>query len=289
MISPHPPFQILETSEEQFSAPLFVVGNTYTRDQVADLIEMPLDRRGGNWNTGYDRWNDNFYLFCNVGAAGRTGHDYPNHWDGKFLVWFGKTGSKLTQPQIQSMLSSENQVHVFWRAKDRSPFTYAGVGKVHDVQETVPVQITWHFEHDTPKPKGPTTPRLVVREGETPKFRRGPAPFQGERTTVISDKPTFVYLMRLCGPISAVFPHLKDDHWIVKVGKSANVERRRRELNNGFPHGCTISWEIVAKRLYETDSDAFAAESELLEELRRKNYWLDGEFAMLPDTDLPEI
>ena len=285
----HSPLQNLETANEPLPAPLFVVGNTYTRDQVADLIQMPLDRRGGNWNTGYDRWNDDFYLFCNVGAAGRTGHDYPNHWNGKFLIWYGKTGSKLTQPQIQSMLSGENQVHVFWRAKDRSPFTYAGEGKVHNVQETVPVQITWHFEQDPSQSKPFTSSPLAVRETNAPQFRRGPAPFQGEKTTFISDKPTFVYLMRLCGPISVVFPHLKNNHWIIKVGKSANVERRRRELNNGFPHGCTISWEIEAKRLYETDNDAFAAESELLEELRRKKYWLDGEFAMVPETDLPQI
>lgn len=175
---------------------------------------------------------------------------------------------------------------MFWRAEDRAPFTYAGEAKVHDVQDTSPVQVTWHFEQDTDD-NPPVASTSIVREPPSPVFRRGPTTNVGERTSIINDRPTFVYIMRLTGPISAIFPNLHDEHWIIKVGKSWNVERRRRELNCGFPYGCAISWEIIDTRLYDSDADAFAAEGRLLEALRHKGQWLNGEFAMVPTADLP--
>lgn len=265
----------------------FIAGHLYTRDQVAELIQMPVERRGGNWKTGYDRWNGDFYLFCTIGGAGRTGHDYPNRWDGPLLHWSAKTGSQLNQPQIQDMLSGQYRVHVFWRHPGRSPFTYAGEAKVHEVQDTSPVLVTWHFDQEDRSAFRPAPTVHIVREPQAPIFRRGPAAAFGNRTISTQDSPTFVYVMRLTGPVEAIFPNLRKDHWIIKVGKSTNVERRRRELNSGFPHGCAVSWEIVDTRLYESDAAAFETEGRLLEALRLKGYWLNGEFAMVPPDDLP--
>jgi putative restriction endonuclease len=108
----------------------FDVGERYTRDQVravrAALGLPPMS--GGDWATGYARFGDEVFVFCNIGAAGRTGHDYPNRWIDDALDWFGKTRSTPDQPMIKAMATGAVTTHVFWRGRDRAPFIYAGVG-----------------------------------------------------------------------------------------------------------------------------------------------------------------
>ena len=123
----------------------FNKGQTYTRGEVADAIDLPSGRRVGNWATGYASWQGEFFVFCNVGVAGRTGHDYPNKWEGSELTWFGKGPSHRSQPQIKKMTSGESPVHVFWRSSDRSPFTYAGIGKAAAISASTPVKVKWTF------------------------------------------------------------------------------------------------------------------------------------------------
>jgi 5-methylcytosine-specific restriction protein A len=60
----------------------FRVGVQYTRNDIYRLLDVPQDRQGGNWHTGYHRYNDESLIFANVGGAGRTGHDYPNRFEG---------------------------------------------------------------------------------------------------------------------------------------------------------------------------------------------------------------
>lgn len=125
----------------------FTVGHTYTRDEIAELIDLPVHlRRGGSWATGYMRWEDEVFIFCNVGVAGRTGHDYPNRWKGGDLVWSGKTNSTKDQPLIRGMINGELTVHLFWRDRDRAPWSYAGEAFARTVKDTVPVEVTWSFE-----------------------------------------------------------------------------------------------------------------------------------------------
>jgi hypothetical protein len=124
----------------------FSKGCSYTRAQVAEEIGLPLNRRrGGNWDTGYDRFDGAFFIFCNVGVAGRTGHDYANRWENDQLVWQAKNGTRLSQPTMQAIASAKHPVHVFWRTGDKDPFTYAGAGTPMEVQDTTPVRIRWAF------------------------------------------------------------------------------------------------------------------------------------------------
>jgi len=126
---------------------MFVVGQGYTREQVAEIINLPSDKRkGGAWATGYSQCEESFYIFTNVGAPGRTGHDYPNSWNGKRLNWYGKTNARKGQPQIDRMISGNRTVHLFWRAEDRNPFTYAGRAVAVEVSDDTPVRITWEFD-----------------------------------------------------------------------------------------------------------------------------------------------
>jgi putative restriction endonuclease len=90
-------------------------------------------------------------VFCNVGSAGRTGHDYPNRWDGDQLVWSAKNRSNVSQPMMRAVASGSLPAHIFHRSADRSPFTYAGRAKAADMQDSTPVIVRWSFEQPPAK------------------------------------------------------------------------------------------------------------------------------------------
>jgi 5-methylcytosine-specific restriction enzyme A len=124
----------------------FQVGSKYTRRDIYQLIGIPEDTHGGNWDTGYARHENNWFIFCNIGATGRTGHDYANRWVGDRLEWYGKNSSQVCHPSIQSILSEDNHTYIFWRENNKQPFTFAGVGSAEKVEDVIPVKITWTFE-----------------------------------------------------------------------------------------------------------------------------------------------
>jgi 5-methylcytosine-specific restriction protein A len=123
---------------------LFQRGVQYTRKQIFEALSI-ADPRGGNWYTGYARHGDDWFIFCNVGTPGRTGHDYPNRFEGDSLVWYGKSTSQLEQPAVQSLLKPRGNIFIFYRSDDRSPFTFAGTAHPVDSKDTTPVEITWAF------------------------------------------------------------------------------------------------------------------------------------------------
>lgn len=257
----------------------FLVGDQYTRDEIAERIGMPVDRRkGGAWATGYDEWEGQAFVFVNVGGAGRTGHNYGNRWSGKDLIWFGKTGSRRGQPQIDRLISNTMSVHIFWRGQDRSPFTYAGSGRATSANSGTPVEVVWTFEQAEDFPAMKASAGGVA--GETT-YRRGPPPFVGEATVVRSDGETEVYLMRLEGPVGAMVD-LPEGHHVIKIGMSSNVHARLAQLNLGFPPGSKVKWNVTRTLRFPNGADAFSVEGQCLEELRRAGFWTGGEFAIVP-------
>lgn len=260
----------------------FGKGQLYTRAEVAERIYLPPElRHGGNWDTGYSRWNDEFFIFCNVGIAGTTGHDYPNRWVGKDLFWTGKTGSRMGTPFVKEMLSGMRQVHLFWRGEVRTPFTYAGLATAAEVIDSIPVQVRWSFD---PVPVTTQPP-----PSSDPIWRRGPAPTIGAHVVVREDGPTELYAMTLEGPIHAMLPGIGEDLIAVKLGMSNDPVRRLAELNFGFPPGSSIEWRLHWTRPYPSGSQAFAAEGKILEALRLARRWIGGEFAVLPREELGRL
>lgn len=261
----------------------FVVGNRYTREQVAEIIGLPALRRvGGTWMTGYDEWDGATFIFANVGVAGRTGHDYPNRWEGKRLIWYGKTKSRRGQPRIDRLVSNKVPVHLFWRGRDREPFTYAGNATATEASNDMPVRVVWEFDE--------VAPGVVVETAAKSdrKWRRGPPPSEGARVSNISDGPTDVYLLRLQGDVAAILD-VAEEHAIIQVGMSNNVMRRIDEHNAGFPPGSAIRWSLVAKRGFPTGKQAWAFEGERLERLRLDGSWIGGEFAIVPIASLANL
>src|SRR5688500_3705469 len=91
-------------------------GSTYSRKEVLAKIGVLPVPRGGNWYTGYNSYGGAHFIFCNVGTAGRTGHDYDNHWDGPGrLLWRGKSRSTINGRQIVSMTRGDQPVYLFHR------------------------------------------------------------------------------------------------------------------------------------------------------------------------------
>jgi hypothetical protein len=126
---------------------MFKVGNSYTKHDIYRILDVPSERQKGAWDTGYRKYDDAFYVFANIDTAGRTGHDYDNHWEGENLIWYAKTGTTIHQPIIQELLSNTSTVNIFTRTNDRSPFTYQGVGKVQSYEDVIPVKITWKLNN----------------------------------------------------------------------------------------------------------------------------------------------
>ncbi|EJM48109.1 HNH endonuclease [Pseudomonas sp. GM48] len=124
----------------------FVVDRRYTKDDIYRICRVPVEKQKGNWNTGYTNWQGDWFIFCNIGAAGRTGHDYNNRFEDSQLHWYGKTRSHLGQSTIRSMLRPPGKIHVFYRTDDRSPFNYVGAATAVAYKNTIPVQITWGFQ-----------------------------------------------------------------------------------------------------------------------------------------------
>jgi hypothetical protein len=144
----------------------FSVGETYTRKAVQDLLGVPEDKRGGQWQNGYPRYQGQLYIFCNVDAAGRTGHDYPNSWDGGDLLWVGRTGANLRQPLMQQIATNAVPIHVFWRSNNANPqFTYRGLARALAAEDTIPARFRFGFPTTTAPISGPA--QLRPRGGAT--------------------------------------------------------------------------------------------------------------------------
>lgn len=261
---------------------MFEVGTLYSREAVAELIGMPVERRKGPWLTGYDEWNGQAFIFANVGIAGRTGHNYPNMWAGKNLIWWGRTGSSRGQPQIDRLISNESDVHIFWRADDRSDFTYAGPGEAVAASDGMPVQVIWSFEGK----------KALSGRGdafaESPVWRRGPPPITGEISYARGDGETDVYLLRLIGPVDALLD-VAPGFAVIKIGMSRDVHRRIRELNAGFPPGSRVAWSLAQVRRFANGTEAWKVEGKHLEAMRKGGVWIGGEFGLVSEEDLPDL
>lgn len=271
----------LRTGEEAMVG--FIVGHQYTREHVAEIIGLPEPQRsGGAWMTGYSDWNGSTYIFTNIGVAGRTGHDYANRWDGKSLIWYGKTRAHRGQPQIDRMLSNAQPVHIFWRAEDRSPFTYAGDATALEADDDTPVRVIWGLESYRPGAK------ISPNDRCEPKWRRGPPPAHGNIQIERVDGPADFYLLRLTGKVDAILD-VPAGYSVIKVGMSNNVERRLRELNAGFPPGSKMGWQKIASRHFGDSNLAWQYEGRKLEHLRLGGYWQGGEFAVVPKSVLLKL
>ena len=124
----------------------FEPGQKYSRADVRELLGLERDGKGGILDTGIARFQDQFLIFANVGIPGKTGHDYPNRWEGDRFRWYHKNNSQLRWPSVKQLLEKGSVIHIFWRDSSGEDFKYAGTGRPIDVKNTTPVEILFKFE-----------------------------------------------------------------------------------------------------------------------------------------------
>lgn len=127
----------------------FKLNHKYKRNNVLDCIGVQKDsngKRGGIYSTGYFKFENVYYLFVNIGTEGRTGHDYDNKFiTDNELYWFAKNNAKIHQTQIQELLNTKTEIHLFYREENRDDFIYAGRVRAISHQDGKPIQITWQI------------------------------------------------------------------------------------------------------------------------------------------------
>lgn len=111
---------------------MFKRGSEYTRDEIANVVRPTNPPRGGDWTTGYARIEENLFIFMNIGVAGRTGHDFENHYDEKAntLIWFSKPNKSSSNPLFQKLISGALTPYFFARWNQKPPFTFLGTGRI---------------------------------------------------------------------------------------------------------------------------------------------------------------
>jgi 5-methylcytosine-specific restriction protein A len=124
---------------------MFELNNLYTKNDIYQILSVPVERQKGAWDTGYREYNGDIYIFANVGIPGRTGSDYNNFWERNLFHWEAKTNSNINQPLIQKMIAANRDydIHLFTRTDNSLPFTYEGRVFAKEFLETVPVKIIW--------------------------------------------------------------------------------------------------------------------------------------------------
>ena len=123
----------------------FEPGRKYSRADVKEIAGLRRTAKGGLWDTGIVEQEGEFVIFANVGAEGRTGHNYDNRWEGENFQWFHKGGSHLGWPSVKRLLADDSVVHLFWRDSNRTDFEYAGQAKPVEYLDTSPVAVLWGF------------------------------------------------------------------------------------------------------------------------------------------------
>lgn len=124
----------------------FSRGTRYSRADVKEVAGLARNAKGGSWDTGIVKHQDEFLIFANIGITGRTGHDYGNRWEGAFLRWSHRTGSHVGWPSVRQLLQPGRRIHVFWRTEDRAKFKYGGLAWALEVADRSPVEILWSFD-----------------------------------------------------------------------------------------------------------------------------------------------
>lgn len=154
----------------------FIIGEKYSRNDIYEILSVPQEKREGNWNTGYHKFNEEWFVFANVGIPGRTDHDYENFWINERLHWKGKTNSQLKSKSIKDLINEDSIVHLFSRTKPRDKFIYHGEATALAVKNTIPVTVFWglkksesNFEKSKPETKKEKLDKPKKEQSENPK------------------------------------------------------------------------------------------------------------------------
>jgi 5-methylcytosine-specific restriction protein A len=123
----------------------FLKGVQLTRNEIWQYFHPNQGDKpkGGNWDTGYVVEGDELVAFLNIGAAGRTGHDFDNAYDteSETITWFGKPNTHSQQPLFKKLIDEKLTPHFFARwDSNNTKFTYLGEGKIISFEDNIPIE-----------------------------------------------------------------------------------------------------------------------------------------------------
>ena len=91
---------------------MFIVEREYTKKDIYKIVDVPKDRQKGHWNNGSCCYNEDVFIFANVGSSGQNGIDHGNYWDKNNFVWFGVAKSNQNYKIIKKIKLNESNVHI---------------------------------------------------------------------------------------------------------------------------------------------------------------------------------
>jgi len=167
----------------------FVVGDFYSRKDIYKIVNVPIHKQKGAWNTGYTIYDDSAFIFANLGVPGTTGHDYANLLVGNILHWYSKTTDTIHVPRLKRIMSGEIEVYIFTRTDSKNVnFIFQGLGTLVDYDDIKPAYVAWELHKDiTPIPfsninakvkerikflEGTKTTSITTRYERNPKARK---------------------------------------------------------------------------------------------------------------------
>lgn len=128
---------------------IITIGEKYSRKDIYKIFDVPKENQGGNWYTGYNKFNDQYFIFVNIDSAGRTGHNYHNKLLSYKLEWYSKNNHNLASNSIKELLNASDNRYIFTRNNSNDPsFIYRGHGVVEAKFDQTPAKIIWDFSLD---------------------------------------------------------------------------------------------------------------------------------------------
>ena len=112
---------------------------------------------------------------------------------------------------------------------------------------------------------------------------RGPPPEFGAQMPVRDDAGSLVYLLLVYGPIDLLAPGrtgASDDHMIMKVGRTVDLERRIADFRSGLPPRSSIAYVPLSVRKFSQGREAHVYEQAVLTSCQGEGLSLGGEFVL---------
>ncbi|MDN5513301.1 MAG: DUF3427 domain-containing protein [Acinetobacter sp.] len=205
----------------------FVKNQSYSKNDIYDICQVTPEKQKGNWNTGYTFYEEEGFIFVNIDSAGRTGHNYPNHFnENNDLVSLGKLNSHINQPTIGKFKDKKYIKHIFFRTDSNDPnFIYLGCGNADLIVESKPVQLTWSLDYETLYPEqielkeGISTTITVNRYERNPLARQQCLDFYGYNCSVCN-----LNFEKTYGNIGKNFIHVHHLKLISEIGKEYVID-----------------------------------------------------------------
>src|SRR5262245_50883756 len=140
----------MKRSQETPSVQRLQLGEAYSREQLAELIEVAPLTSTREW-TGIVEFHNCVFLFVTLDKTGRAEeHAYPDEFDGSLFRWDSQKRHTPSAATIERLTNTHEVVHLFARREEKvrgrtQPFYYCGRLTYVDSFSSQPVHFQWRL------------------------------------------------------------------------------------------------------------------------------------------------